>query len=173
MLLFSFFGALFSFSAAECPDSSWFSIGKHCYHISMYQLDWGNSTEVILKSLKLFHIFCLQYCRNAGGYLAEFESLEEEQAIDSILWFIASSYWIGLSDLAQKGTWRWQQSSEEPSYLNWGTGQPNDIHGDEDCCMKQCSTGKRWKKIQKRLGLLHNSIKKHWKWFGKNTISAK
>ena len=64
MSLLIFF-ALFGISAAECPDS-WFSLGKYCYHISTARLDWGTSEE---------------YCWNAGGYLAEFESLEDEKAV--------------------------------------------------------------------------------------------
>ena len=71
--------------------------------------------------------------------------MEEEQALDSILWFIASSYWIGLSDLVQDGTWRWQESNKEPSYTNWAEGEPNDLNGDADCCMKQCSTDPKCK----------------------------
>ena len=101
----------------------------------------GKFRRGMLKDLSdYYNLFCPQYCWNAGGYLAEFESLEEEQALDSILWFIASSYWIGLSDSAHEDTWRWQESNEEPSYTNWAPEEPNNFNGDEDCCMKQCST---------------------------------
>ena len=52
-----------------------------------------------------------------------------------------SNYWIGLSDFAHEGTWRWQESHQEPSYTNWATGQPSNgvVNGDEDCASKGCS----------------------------------
>ena len=78
----------------------------------------------------------MQYCWNAGGYLAEFESLEEEKTLDSVL-NIDSSYWIGLTDVALEGTWRWQESLLETSYTNWITGEPNNQLGDENCACKR------------------------------------
>ena len=77
----------------------------------------------------------LQYCWNAGGHLSEFDSLDEEKALDSIL-ASDSNFWIGLSDFAHEGTWRWQESHQEPSYTNWNEGEPNNKDGDEDCVNK-------------------------------------
>ena len=80
----------------------------------------------------------MQYCWNAGGYLAEFEYLDEEQALDSVL-LVDKHFWIGLSDFAHEGTWRWQESHGETSYQNWCSGQPDNGGGDEDCVAKICS----------------------------------
>ena len=81
----------------------------------------------------------LQYCWNAGGHLAEFDSLDDEQALDSVL-ATDSNFWIGLSDFAHEGTWRWQESHQETSYRNWMTGEPSNMNGDEDCVFKRCSS---------------------------------
>ena len=100
MSLLIFF-ALFGISAAECPDS-WFSLGKYCYHISTARLDWGTSEE---------------YCWNAGGYLAEFESLEDEKAVESVL-NIDSDYWIGLSDFVHEGGYMEMARETQGAFLH-------------------------------------------------------
>ena len=85
----------------------------------------------------------LQYSWSAGGFLAEFESLEEEESIKSML-VEELGYWIGLTDLAIDGTWRWQESHQEPSYTNWASGQP-DNGIDEDCvCISGDDSFKGW-----------------------------
>ena len=50
--------------------------------------------------------------------LVEFESLEEEQMITTKI-NQDVLYWIGLSDFAHEGTWRWQESHQVTAYLNW------------------------------------------------------
>ena len=61
--------------------------------------------------------------------------MEDELSLESVL-NKDSNYWIGLSDFAHEGTWRWQESHKEPTYTNWVSGQPNIYHGDEDCVEK-------------------------------------
>ena len=114
-----FFGFVTSVTRAECPDK-WWSLGNYCYHVSQDRSDWGIAQE---------------YCWNMGGYLAEFDSLVEEQAIDSVL-SSDNFYWIGLSDFAHEGTWRWQESHEVVSYANWLSGQPDNGSGTENCAVK-------------------------------------
>ena len=133
-----------SCTTSACPDS-WFPLGKYCYHISQHQLDWGSSEEVpSIKFTRNFNIFFSQYCWNAGGYLAEFNAQDEEQALDSVL-NLESIYWIGLSDFLHEGTWKWQESGKEPSYTNWAEGQPSNgrVGGIEDCAAKSCNNPNR------------------------------
>ena len=61
--------------------------------------------------------------------------MEDEQNVESVL-NMDSNYWIGLSDFAHEGTWRWQESHQEPSYTNWMSGQPDNDGGDENCVNK-------------------------------------
>ena len=86
----------------------------------------------------------LQYCWNAGGYLTEFQSLDDEKDLDSVL-ASDSFFWIGLSDFAHEGTWIWQESLQETSYTNWNEGEPNNKYGDEDCVVKDSNwIGWKW-----------------------------
>ena len=50
--------------------------------------------------------------------------MDEELAIDPILNHDVL-YWIGLSDLAHWGTWRWQETHQIPEYFRWGGTDPN------------------------------------------------
>ena len=69
--------------------------------------------------------------------MAEFLTQEAEESLDK---FINQDvvYWIGLSDLAQEGSWMWQESHQEPSYYNWWPGQPNG-GGYANCVLKRIS----------------------------------
>ena len=44
----------------------------------------------------------MQYCWDQGGYLAEIMSVQEELLLDTFL-MDGTSYWLGLTDLAQEG----------------------------------------------------------------------
>lgn len=44
-----------------------------------------------------------------------------------------ASYWIGLSDIIQEGTYVWQTTQQRPDFADWGSDEPNDLHHNEDC----------------------------------------
>ena len=41
--------------------------------------------------------------------------------------------WIGLSDSAAEGIYRWESDNSLVNYTHWGTEEPNDFAGVEDC----------------------------------------
>ena len=41
--------------------------------------------------------------------------------------------WIGGTDAASEGTWKWSSTGTPLSYTNWRQGQPNSWNGDQDC----------------------------------------
>merc|ERR1712112_303360 len=64
-------------------------------------------------------------------FSAAYLAAEEEGALDQLL-YEGEQYWIGLSDTANEGDWRWQESHQRPDYTNWAHGEPNNL-ANEDC----------------------------------------
>jgi expansin (peptidoglycan-binding protein) len=66
------------------------------------------------------------------GYLATITS-EAENTFASAL--APAEAWLGGSDEAVEGTWRWMNGPEdgqEFTYTNWANGEPNNVGGGED-----------------------------------------
>merc|ERR1712126_154394 len=113
---------------SDCPIG-WLNGGTYCYHFSVERLTWGAAQE---------------YCWSLGGHLAEFANLEEEKDIEAFLSKDdADAYWIGLTDLGQEGTWRWEESHQTPSYTNWYGDDPNGGNR-ENCVLKWPGHGWQW-----------------------------
>ena len=66
--------------------------------------------------------------------MAEILDAEEEQRLDSYLLHDVN-YWLGATDAASEGTWRWQETHQNVDYSNWYPGQPNN-RDYEDCLIK-------------------------------------
>lgn len=67
-----------------------------------------------------------------AGYLATITSSGENAFISAKL---TATGWIGASDAASEGTWRWVTGPENGnllSYTSWAAGEPNNYAGDED-----------------------------------------
>ena len=75
--------------------------------------------------------FSSQYCSGLGAKLAEFDSIEEEEAVHQGI-PRENIYWIGLTDADAEGVWLWASTSAETTYANWAPGEPNNT-GNEDC----------------------------------------
>ena len=58
-----------------------------------------------------------------GGYLAELSTGEEDVPLEDHL-YQGLFYWIGLSDAASEGSWRWMESHQRANYTNWHPGEP-------------------------------------------------
>ncbi|CAK0774338.1 C-type lectin domain-containing protein [Gammaproteobacteria bacterium] len=67
-------------------------------------------------------------CASLGGHLATITSQAENDWIQSNF---GTEVWLGGTDEAQEGTWKWI-TGEEWSYTNWQSGEPNDSCGGED-----------------------------------------
>ena len=59
-----------------------------------------------------------------GGYLAELTTRDEDISLEDYL-PQGVFYWIGLSDAANEGTWRWMESHQDADYTNWLPRDPN------------------------------------------------
>ena len=69
-----------------------------------------------------------------GGHLAELTTAEEDISLGNYL-IQGVYYWIGLSDAASEGTWRWMESHQDANYTNWWPEQPNG-DADSNCVFK-------------------------------------
>ena len=86
------------------------------------------------------------WCRSASGYdLVILNSSSEE------LWVrgqINTGYFIGATDSAVEGSWRWINGALVSSgYSNWLPGSPNQ-NGDEDCGYSEPGWGWAWDDYQ-------------------------
>jgi len=71
-------------------------------------------------------------CVARGGHLASIRSQSEQQQLVSAslgLWW--NSWWIGLDDLEEEGSFVWKDGSPT-NYTAWADNEPNDSNG-EDC----------------------------------------
>merc|ERR1712137_367211 len=107
-----------------CP-TGWMSYGQSCYHFAVDIENWMNARTM---------------CKWHNSDLMVIETPEEQA------WFKTQAYtfnhtdlddgfWLGATDWTQSGTWLWEASNQAPltGYEVWGSGQPNDRNGSEDC----------------------------------------
>jgi hypothetical protein len=66
-------------------------------------------------------------CIAAEGHLAVVDNAEETALYGSL----GATFWIGGSDAAQEGTWRWT-NGQAFSYKRWAAGQPDNAGGLQD-----------------------------------------
>ena len=71
------------------------------------------------------------YCENLGGHLVTITSADEMTTISNLIGSSHPNYWIGATDEAVEGTWKWV-TGEAWSYTNWYSGEPNNSSGNED-----------------------------------------
>jgi len=78
-----------------------------------------------------------QVCEANGGFLADVNSMEENQFLADQL--SIQSAWIGLTDVNSEGNFTWC-NGQPVNYTNWYPGQPNNFNGYQDYC-EMLSTG--------------------------------
>lgn len=56
----------------------------------------------------------------------------------------SDSYWIGINDLQEEGTWVWVNSNTEATFTNWTRGQPDNAVNNENCGIIQKGYNYLW-----------------------------
>ncbi|XP_033729105.1 perlucin-like [Pecten maximus] len=103
-----------------CP-SGWIQHGERCYFFSIVVGSWADAGS---------------YCRNFNGKLAEPTELSDVAFIDGEAKDKHASqgeYYLGGSDFFVEGEWLWASTLKPITIKHWGSGEPNDRQGEEDC----------------------------------------
>lgn len=97
------------------PDNT-IEFNGHSYKYYEESTDWYSAKEM---------------CEKYGGYLVVVTSDEENEfLIYNLPNSNKSFYWIGATDEAQEGIWKWTDG-ENFSYNNWSNNSPNNHNGKE------------------------------------------
>lgn len=93
----------------------------HSYYRSNGSMTWTNARQA---------------CINMGGHLVTITSAAENNFVFNT-W---PSGWIGFTDEAVEGQWRWV-TGESVTYTNWNGGEPNNVNNED---YAQFVSGGRW-----------------------------
>ena len=117
------------------PGEVFFSGNGHLYEYVASTLTWGGAKTAAEGRTKY----------GATGYLTTITSQEENDFVSDRL---SNAGWMGASDVASEGVWRWVTGPESGTqfcsgnnpcnsvsgrYANWNSGEPNDSSNNEDC----------------------------------------
>jgi hypothetical protein len=128
------------------PGEVFFADTGHLYEYVSSTLTWGGAKTAAEGRSKY----------GASGYLATITSQAENDFVSARL---LNAGWMGASDSASEGVWRWVTGPENGTqfcsgnnpcspvsnrYTNWNTGEPNDAGGNEDCGQFLAGGTGRW-----------------------------
>jgi hypothetical protein len=111
----------------DCPDCVERWLGTHRYLACTTPRPWDLARE---------------HCLALGADMVVLDDADEQAEV----WAFAASvwdtsWWLGLTDAAEEGTFVWIDGSA-PAFTSWSWGEPNDWGGVEDCA--QIFAGPAW-----------------------------
>ena len=119
-------------------NGNYYNSANGHYYQRLFATNWGNA-KVIAESVDYF---------GQVGYLASIDNFSENEFIKNI---VDGQAWIGASDSAEEGAWKWQSGPESGTqfwqggpasdggvsvggkYSNWADGEPNNSSLIENC----------------------------------------
>ncbi|XP_072104244.1 C-type lectin domain family 17, member A-like [Mobula birostris] len=107
----------------RCPPG-WRRFRESCYHFSSSTETWEEAQR---------------QCVSVDAKLVVINNANEQDFLRRTL---MNQHWIGLSDAASEGDWRWVDGTDySSSSTNWSRGEPNNDKNAEDC-VEMLVTGK-------------------------------
>ena len=103
-------------AASAVPPPPWPSPPPPVYTLMNEALSWSDANAA---------------CLAAGLQLATVLSAAENALLLTAA--AGNKVWIGGTDAASEGTWKWSSTGTPLSYTNWYSGEPNNYQGNEDC----------------------------------------
>ncbi|XP_038629989.1 C-type lectin domain family 4 member E-like [Scyliorhinus canicula] len=103
-------------SESLCPRG-WKAHNQKCYNFSADKRNWNTAKH---------------QCESQNSHLIIINTPEEENSIVEFIKAKKEDYWIGVTDGAEEGKWKWVDGSTA-SYLNWQKDQPDNSQNNEDC----------------------------------------
>ncbi|XP_060562381.1 C-type lectin domain family 4 member E-like [Ruditapes philippinarum] len=104
---------------AGCCQNGWIQYEDHCYFIDY-------ETRLTFAGAWLL-------CSSYGAYPVRLDTFAEYEFLRGFLKKTqAITPWIGLTDKAYEGIWRWYGTETHATFSDWGPGEPNN-NGNEDC----------------------------------------
>ncbi len=105
----------------SAPDASWSEYNGHFYKLVGSRMTWDEA---------------YQAANAQGGYLVQITTYGENSFVHSLSYTVGEA-WIGASDRAHEGHWRWIGGEENnrpltSRYQGWASGEPNNYGGHED-----------------------------------------
>jgi len=117
---------------AGCPAEGWLRRDKvsNCYLFGTKDMNFDEAKE---------------FCEENGGMLVEPRTRRQTRVINKMIKKLAGdkSYWTGLTDKANEGTFLWESDNSEVSYSNWNKWEPNNLWN-EDCVQLRRQVGHKW-----------------------------
>nr|KAG5703771.1 hypothetical protein BaRGS_009569 [Batillaria attramentaria] len=83
-------------------------------------------------------------CESLGAKLAEIESSLENDFVKDLATKAGGPTWLGGTDNAMEGTWKWSSSGNLFTFTDWGQSQPDNNGGIENCLHMRRSDNYRW-----------------------------
>ncbi|XP_055522194.1 asialoglycoprotein receptor 2-like [Leucoraja erinacea] len=103
-------------SVNSCPEQ-WTRFNQRCYHFSSTKSTWEEAKR---------------YCALADAQLVVINDAEEQRFLEKLCHVIR---WIGLSDSASEGDWRWVDGTDYRFNLKfWAAGELHGQRGFEEDC---------------------------------------
>ncbi|CAL4207111.1 unnamed protein product, partial [Meganyctiphanes norvegica] len=102
--------------SVECADGV--HIGNQCLYFSKESLSWNDAKTA---------------CHAKQARLAILK--DQPDTVAKYAKANYSAFWLGGSDAANEGNWKWLDGQPFDDQFPWSSGQPNSFGGDQDCLL--------------------------------------